>query len=449
MGEAKRRKKIDPDYGKIPQQRKARVNTIVQTAMTKNLVDSVEISGSEVTSVHMMVCSHPSFFNRAFCQIRTKEDVITLWSDQPFQKTGSLSTQDREWACVFKIQVINGSTSQVNKKFSMKNASVAKDKSIREIGGPSSLSPLDYFLIEGLLSVGIGKDRSPEKISLQIPSTDIDIEKASDSQTVPSPDYEQLSDLYLSEGLVPLQSFIFEWIREHDSSYISDEDSSEEFNQIATTVLDIASKKSKNLASQDLKKASFELKVPFEPSDYSSYRPVQSNLALARKAMVLINSGFFDNAINELINFEQDSVKTLRKYGLVLYMGTNNDGEVFDTACALAMWKPFQVAQYAGEDRHSLNTIIESTFRDLSTEIQSFRMNVKRADKFPCLTLMCIIENKSTGEVCEFRRHFTAQSGNQLTMPGLSTGNAGVDIVSSPMNTIGSPQHKPGIRGFK
>lgn len=453
MGEAKRRKKVDPSYGKgfgkVPQHRRAKVGTIVQTAMTKNLVDSVEISGSKVMSVHMMVCSHPNFFNRAFCQIRTTKDTITLWSDQPFQKTGSLSTQDREWAGVFKIQVINGSTSQVDRKFSMKNSSIEKDKGSRQSGKSSSLSPIDHFSIEGLLSVRVAKDRSPEKISLQTPSADIDVEKASDSKTTLSPDYEQLTDLYLSEGVSPLQSAIFEWIREHDPSYTNDENSSEEFDQIATTVLDIASKKSKTLASQDPKQANFELKVPFEPSDYSSYRPVQSNLTLARKAMVLINSGFFDNAINELINFEQDSVRILRRHGLVLYMGTNSDGEIFDTACALATWKPFQVTQYVGEERHSLNTIIESTFRDLSPEIQNFRVNVKRADKFPCLTLMCLIENKSTGDVCEFRRHFTAQSGNQLTIPGFSVGNTGVDIVSIPMDIVGSPQHKPGIRGFK
>lgn len=447
MGEAKRRKKLDPSYGKVPQRRGAKASTIVQTAMTKNLVDSAEVFGAKVTSIHMMVCSHPNFFNRAFCQIRTDEDTITLWAEQPFQKTGSLSTRNREWSGAFKLQVVNGTTSQVDRKFSMRNASI-EDNNVHQVDKSSNLSSFDYFSIEGLLSVKVAKDLPPEKISLQLPSPETDVEKASSSLTKPVPDYDRLVDLYLSAGIAPLQQAIFEWIREHDSSYTSDEDSSEEFNQIANTVLDISSKRAKSLASRDPKRANFELKVPFEPSDYSSYRPVQSNLVLARKAMALINSGFFNDAVNDLINFEQDSVRTLRRHGLVIYMGTNSDGEIFDAACALATWKPFQVVQYAGEDRHSLDTVIENTFRDLSTEIQNFRVSIKRADKFPCLTLMCLIENKSTGVVCEFRRHFTAQSGNQLTIPGFSMGNAGVEVVSSPMNVVGSPQHKPTIRGF-
>ena len=133
MGEAKRRRQLDPNYGKSSKCKGTGTSTIVQTAMTKNLLASVEVLGSKVVSLHMMVSSHPEFFNRAFCQIKTKEQTITLWSNQPFIKSGSIPTHDREWKGTFSIQIINGSISRISRDFSMKSASVEEEKKVREL----------------------------------------------------------------------------------------------------------------------------------------------------------------------------------------------------------------------------------------------------------------------------------------------------------------------------
>jgi hypothetical protein len=129
-------------------------------------------------------------------------------------------------------------------------------------------------------------------------------------------------------------------------------------------------------------------------------------------------------------------------------MGVNSDLEICDAACSLAKWKPFRVVQYIGEQRNNLDALIKKTFEPLASKIQDFRIKQKRADKFPCLSLLCIVENKITGSICEFRRHYTAQSGGQLIIPGLSDGTDGVSFVSTPMNVIGKPKKIPFIRGF-
>ena len=214
------------------------------------------------------------------------------------------------------------------------------------------------------------------------------------------------------------------------------------------TVFDMASKQSKTLISHDLKIASFTLKVPFKPQDYYSYQPVQSNLELAEEGMSLINTGLFDKAITQLINIKGDAITTLRQNAIILYMGANIELEIFDAACTLATWKPFKIVQYVGEQRNSLSSLIEKTFNPLANEIQDFRIKQKGADKFPCLSLLCIVENKVTGAICEFRRHFTAQSGGQLIIPGFSERIEDVIIAPRSMDVAGKPKNIPSIRGF-
>ena len=101
-----------------------------------------------------------------------------------------------------------------------------------------------------------------------------------------------------------------------------------------------------------------------------------------------------------------------------------------------------------GEQRNSLNSVIKKTFQPIVDKIQDFRVKQKQSDKFPCLSLLCMIENKVTGDICEFRRHFTAQSGGQLIIPGFSDGIDSTVIVSRPMEILGSPKNIPAIRGF-
>lgn len=264
------------------------------------------------------------------------------------------------------------------------------------------------------------------------------------------PDYQNFVDIYLSQGVASLTSAIFNWLAESSQLYELDSPSIliNRVNQIGIKVYEIASKQSTNLASHDLKLASFTLKIPFETEDFGSYLPVTNNRELAREAMCLINTGFFDASITLLLNREGDGVGPLRKNGIVLYMGTNSNLEIIDAACGLIMWKPFAVNGYAGEQRDSLDGLIEKTFRPLVEKIQKYRFEQKGANKFPCLSLICLIENKAGGTICEFRKHFTAQSGDQLTIPGFSNGMHGVVSFHPPMNILGSPRNIPTIRGF-
>jgi hypothetical protein len=265
------------------------------------------------------------------------------------------------------------------------------------------------------------------------------------------PDYQNLVDLYLEKGLGALTLALFNWLLESGQVYEKDSPLSvlSRVNQIGMTVCEMASKQSKTLTSHKLKLASFNLKIPLEPDDFGSYMPVVNNREIAIRAMSLINSNFFDTAITMLINSEGDSVGTLRKHGIVLYMGTNYDLDIIDAACCLVTWKPFKVVAYVGEQRNSLNGLIENTFRSLANGIQTYRVEQKGANKFPCLSLLCLIENKSEGTVCEFRRHFSAQSGGQLIISGFNSSMHGTVSVSPPLNILGFPSNKPNIRGFK
>ncbi|MFB2938753.1 hypothetical protein ACE1B6_26170 [Aerosakkonemataceae cyanobacterium BLCC-F154] len=264
------------------------------------------------------------------------------------------------------------------------------------------------------------------------------------------PDYSSFVDLYLSQGTAGLTSAILDWLVQTEQVYQGEPPAAllNRLNQIAMTVYDMASKQTQTLASQDLKLAAFTLKVPMEPEDFSGYQPVMNNRELATEAMRLINTGFFDTAITFLINKDGDAVGTLRKHGIVLYMGTNNNLEIIDAACALVTWKPFEVTTYAGENRNSLNSLIEKTFRPLAEKIQKFRIEQKGANKFPCLSLLCLIENKTDGAVCEFRKHYTAQGGTQLIIPGFSSTTNNVVAVYPAMNVLGLTRSIPAIRGF-
>ncbi|MGI0496367.1 hypothetical protein [Limnospira platensis] len=264
------------------------------------------------------------------------------------------------------------------------------------------------------------------------------------------PDYPSLVDLYLSEGTAGLMPAILDWLVESGQIYHEEPTSAllNRVNQVSMTVYDIASKQAQNLASRDLKLAEFTLKIPMEPDDFISYLPVQKNRLLATEAMRLINTGFFDSAITFLINVEGDAVQTLRKYGVILYMGTNSNYEIIDAACALASWKPFEVFTYAGEQRSSLNPIIFKTFSPLINQIQNFRIQQKGANKFPCLSLLTLVENKASGAICEFRKHYTAQGGNQLIIPGYSSGGNNSFSIYTKMNVLGKPAKIPDIRGF-
>jgi hypothetical protein len=151
------------------------------------------------------------------------------------------------------------------------------------------------------------------------------------------PDYDMLVDLYLDKGVAGLMPCVIDWLKYTGQIYSgeSSSDLQNRINQVSMTVYSIASKRIQNFASHNIQIASFTLDIPFEPQDYGNYKPVQSNLELAREAMCLINTGFFDGAITYLLNKEGDAVSTLRKCGVVLYMGTNNDLEIIDAACAL------------------------------------------------------------------------------------------------------------------
>lgn len=264
------------------------------------------------------------------------------------------------------------------------------------------------------------------------------------------PDYSHLVDLYLSQGTAGLTPAILDWLIETGQIYQGEHPTAliNRVNYIGMTVYDIASKQTQTLASKDLKLGSFTLKVPIEPDDFGDYQPVLNNRELATEAMRLINTGFFDAAITFLINKYGDAIGTLRKYGIFLYMGTNSDLEIIDAACGLVNWKPLEVTTYAGEPRNSLNTLIEKTFRPQAHKIQKFRVEQKGANKFPCLSLLCLIENKAGMTVCEFRKHYTAQGGTQLIIPGFSSTAENIVTSYPAMDILGKPRNIPVIRGF-
>ena len=172
------------------------------------------------------------------------------------------------------------------------------------------------------------------------------------------------------------------------------------------------------------------------------------NKELATEGMKLINTGFFDKAITYLINSENGPRMTLKKSGVVLYMGIDNSEAIVDAACCLVRWNPIDIILYAGEQRYNLNNRIEKTFSPLVKDIQNFRINVKAADKFPCLTLLCLVENKATRTISEWRRHYTAQSGEQLTIPGFNQKQSNALNIHSPLNILGKPKNIPVIRKF-
>jgi|GEM_PF-3095356 len=196
------------------------------------------------------------------------------------------------------------------------------------------------------------------------------------------------------------------------------------------------------------KRGKFNLLVPSQPSDYGTYSPVRDNPELALEGMRLFNTGFFDEAITELINSESGAVSNLKKYVVLIYMGTNKNYEIIDAACSLVRLKPFQVIEYVGEQRHSLDTRIEDIFKPLSSKIEDFRIVQKGADKYPCLTLLFFVENETNQNFCEFRKHYTAQGGSQLIIPGFSSETQSV-YAGPPLNVLGKPLNIPTIRGFK
>lgn len=264
------------------------------------------------------------------------------------------------------------------------------------------------------------------------------------------PDYPYFIDVYLSEGSSGLICAIQEWLLETDQIHSNEPPFAltSRLNQVSMTVYSMAAKQVQSLASQSPKLAEFTLKIPMEPEDFGRYAPVQNNVALATEAMRLINSGYFNNAITFLINSDGDAVKTMRNHVVILYMGTNAALEIIDAACALVKLTPFNIVTYAGEQRDSITGLITKTFSPLANKIHNFRINNKGADKFPCLSLLSMIENKSTGASCEFRKHYTAQGGNQLVIPGYSAGNQGISFHYPPMDVLGKPSNIPVIRGF-
>ena len=276
-----------------------------------------------------------------------------------------------------------------------------------------------------------------------------------EGENLPEPDYKSFVDEYLKYGSSHLIVMIQEWMEDHYPPHIAYQNidgklvpNLNRLNKIAETVYVLASKQSKILSSQDPKRGKFNLRVPSEPGDYGTYAPVRDNPELALEGMRLFNTGFFDKAITELINSDDDVVSTLRKYVVLIYMGTNENYEIIDAACSLVRLKPFQVIKYVGEQRHSLDTRFEDVFKSLASKIEDYRIDQKGADKYPCLTLLFFIENKTNLKFCEFRKHYTAQGGSQLTIPGFSSQTQGV-YAGPPLNILGNPRNIPTIRGFK
>ncbi|WP_016948711.1 hypothetical protein [Anabaena sp. PCC 7108] len=277
-----------------------------------------------------------------------------------------------------------------------------------------------------------------------------------DEEALSQPDYQALVDEYLKHGSAHVISKIQEWMQENDPPHLAYkilEDKKvvpnlDRLNKIAETVYVLASKQSKTLSSKAPKQGTFNLRIPAEPSDYGTYPPVHNNPELALEGMRLFNTGFFNKPITELINSNNDVVATLRKYVVIVYMGTNENYEIIDAACSLASLKPFEVIKYLGEQRHSLDAKFEKTFKPLASSIENFRISQKGADKYPCLTLLFFIENKINHKICEFRKHYTAQGGDQLVIPGFSSQPQGV-YAGAPLDILGTPLNIPTIRGYE
>jgi len=275
-----------------------------------------------------------------------------------------------------------------------------------------------------------------------------------EGEILAKPDYQSLVDEYLKYGSSHLTVKIQEWMEDNDPLHIASQNidgklvlNLDRLNKIAETVYVLASKQSKLLSSKDQKRGRFNLCVPSELSEYGASAPVHDHPELALEGMRLFNTGFFDKAITELINSDGDAVSTLRKYVVLIYMGNNENYEIIDAACSLVRLKPFQVVKYVGEQRHSLDTRLEKVFKPLASKIEDFRIAQKGSDKYPCLTLLFFIENKTNQKFCEFRRHYTAQGGSQLIIPGFSSKTQGV-YAGSPLNILGNPLNIPTIRGF-
>jgi hypothetical protein len=275
-----------------------------------------------------------------------------------------------------------------------------------------------------------------------------------EGKNMSEPDYQPLVDEYLKYGSSHLIVKIKEWLEANDPSHIAYQNidgklvpNLDRENKIAETVYVLASKKSKILSSKEPKRGKFNLSVPSEPDDFGTYAPVRDNPQLALEGMRLFNTRFFDKAITELINSDGDVVSTLRKQVVLIYMGTNENYDIIDAACSLVRLKPFQIVKYVGEQRNSLDTKLEKVFKPLASKIEDFRITQKGADKYPCLTLLFFIENKTSQKFCEFRKHYTAQGGSQLTIPGFSSEMQGV-YFGSPLNILGNPLNIPTIRGF-
>ncbi len=276
-----------------------------------------------------------------------------------------------------------------------------------------------------------------------------------EGEILAEPDYKSFVDEYLKYGSSHLIVKIQEWMEDNDPPHIAYQNidgklfpNLDRLNKITETVSVLTSKQLKILSSKDLKEGRFNLRVPSLPSDYARYAPVRDHPELALEGMHLFNTGFFDKAITELINSDGDVVSTLRKHVVLIYMGTNENYKIIDAACSLVRLKPFQMVKYVGEQRHSLDTRFENVFKPLVSRIEDFRITQKGANKYPCLTLLFFIENKTSRKFCEFRQHYTAQGGSQLTIPGFNSQTQDVSVCP-PLNILGNPLNIPSIRGFK
>jgi hypothetical protein len=157
--------------------RKDNIVLIKHEAMTKRLTKPVYIDGSQVESIHMLVCQHPAYFNRGFCHIKTKKNQITLWLDEPFKKKtpktkNFLGFGNREWCGIFTTEIIDGKVSSVKRKFSM--------KSLPNLGMEGNMQAMftgeavDQFIIEGLISTETSVDLPPEEIIIQAPPCNVE-----------------------------------------------------------------------------------------------------------------------------------------------------------------------------------------------------------------------------------------------------------------------------------
>ncbi|MEI6829365.1 MAG: hypothetical protein WCK64_05865 [Synechococcaceae cyanobacterium ELA445] len=205
-------------------------------------------------------------------------------------------------------------------------------------------------------------------------------------------DYQFLVNEYLENGPLELAASIMGWMVKHDPPHLAYQTvdgkvlpNLDRLNKIEETVYILASKHSKVFSSKDLKRGEFKLRTPLDPDYFASHAPVRDNPELALEGMLLVNTGFFDKAITDLINTDGDSIGTLRNHVVVIYMGTNEEYEIIDAACSLASLKPFQIVKYAGEQRNSLDSKLERIFSPLTTKIDNFRVQKKGADKVPVL----------------------------------------------------------------